>query len=774
MKKLRLPALWVAIPALAIAVAAAAVSANVSFRSGLVVAFAGALVLGLLVEYRLSGIVSVLVRIARGDRYANLPPAIGDGTMQRFDDAAEAMRSALVDADTVMVDRDRRVTESKLRHAGRVFITRRFQGAIGDVVSAVTQADERIRVTATDLAERNRDMSMRVSNAAQSAEAAADNAAHVAAAAHGVREIVLKSGHHVAAARDATERTVAELKHADETVRSLSDAAQKIDVVINLIQKIAGQTSLLALNATIEAARAGETGRGFAVVAGEVKELAQQTAHATGEIRTQIHGIQTAVQQTAEAIAAVSQSVNATSAVNRDLNAMLERQISELDHIGDEAAGVATTVSRAIPDIQSAIAEVAQAGEMVLGTADDLLNSSHSLVTSVKSYFTDLDHDAIRIGILHSLSGTLTASERPLQQVLVMLIEQLNQAGGLLGRPVEAVILNPCSHAETYAELALTMLKQHNVAAIFGCWTSASRKCVIPVIERENGLLFYPSQYEGEEESPNVCYLGATPRQQALPAIDYLLDEGRRRFFLVGTDYIYPHTTNSIIKGYLASRGIAADAISELYVPFGEKIWRETIEKMRRFGSRGDAAIVSTISGDSNVHFFREFARQGIRANDLPVMTLSIGEAEMTALSGVNMDGHLAAWSYFGTIDTVPNRAFAEQWRSFCGNPAAMTNDPMEATLIGFHLWAQAVAKAGTTETGAVRAALAGMAFAAPSGFTVRMDEKNHHLHKPAFIGRISARGDIFPVWNSGGVLPPEPWSRWLGDSKSAIFAKAS
>jgi urea transport system substrate-binding protein len=772
--KLRRPALWVAIPALAIGTAAAAVSADGGFRSGFLVAIGGAFALGLFVEYRLSGIVSILVRIARGDRYANLPPAVGDGTMQHFGDAAEAMRSALVDADAIMVDRDRRVTESKLRHAGRVFITKRFQGAIGDVVSAFTEADERIRVTASELATRNRDMSVRVSSAAQSAEAAADNAAHVAAAAHDVRGIVLRSGHHVAAARDATERTVAELKHADGTVRSLSDAAQKIDVVINLIQKIAGQTSLLALNATIEAARAGETGRGFAVVASEVKELAQQTAHATGEIRTQIHGIQTAVQQTAEAIAAVSLSVNATSAVNRDLNAMLEQQIAELEHIGDEATGVATTVSRAIPDIQSAIAEVAHAGEAVLGTADDLVNRSQSLVTSVKAYFTDLDHDAIKIGILHSLSGTLTASERPLQQVLVMLIEQLNNAGGLLGRPVEAVILNPCSHAETYAELALTMLKQHNVAAIFGCWTSASRKCVIPVMERENGLLFYPSQYEGEEESPNVYYLGATPQQQALPAIDYLLDEGRRRFFLVGTDYVYPHTTNATIKGYLASRGVVADAVSELYVPFGEKIWRETIEKMRRFGSRGDAAIVSTISGDSNVHFFREFARQGIRAQDLPVMTLSIGEAELPALAGVEMDGHLAAWSYFGAIDGADNRAFIDQWRTFTGNAAAVANDPMEATLIGFSLWAQAVAKAGTTDTNAVRAALAGLSFRAPSGFTVRMDETNHHLHKPAFIGRINKKGEIIPVWKSGGLVPPEPWSQWLAESKGAIFAKAS
>jgi urea transport system substrate-binding protein len=772
MKTLRLPALWVAIPALAIAVAAAAVSATGSFRLGLAIALAGACVLGLFVEYRLAAIVSVLVRIARGDRYATLPAAIGDGTMQRFGEAAEAMRQALVDADAIMVDRDRRVTESKLRHAGRTFITERFKTAISDVVSTVTGADVRIRTTATDLAQRNRDMSARVACAVRSAEAAAENAGHVASAARDVRGIVQQSGDHVAAAREATERTAAELKRADETVRSLSQAAQRIDAVIDLIHKIAAQTSLLALNATIEAARAGEAGRGFAVVAGEVKDLARQTAQATTDIRSQIQGIQAAVQQTAGAIAAVAQSVNATGAVNRDLNAMLTRQIAELDHIGDEAAHVATIVGRAIPDIQNAIADVAQAGGSVLGTADDLLARSQALVTSVKRYFSDLEHDAIRIGILHSLTGTLTASERPLQQLLVMLIEKLNRDGGLLGRPVEAVILDPGSQPQNYAKLAHEMMQEHGVAAIFGCWTSASRKCVLPVLERENALLFYPSQYEGEEESPGVYYLGATPQQQAVPAIDYLLAQGRRRFVLVGTDYVYPRTTNAVIRNFLKWRGIADHAVSEIYVPFGDKLWRERLDAICKLGRHGDAAVVSTISGDSNVHFFRAYMRRGLKAADLPVMTLSIGEAELPALAGVDMDGHFAAWSYFGAIDNPANRDFVARWRGFVGDATAMPNDPMEATWIGFHLWAQAVAAAGTTETGAVREKLAGLRLQAPSGFTVRMDDSNHHLHKPAFIGRFTADAHILPVWNSGGLVPPEPWSPWLERTRAP--AKAS
>ena len=309
-KTFRRPALWIALPALAVSAVSVAATTSAGVNAGIAAGAIGALLLGLFTEYRLAGIVATLVRIARGDRYAALPEAIGDGTMQRFGDAAEAMRSALIDAETVAIDRDRSVTESRLRQAGRVFITKRFQSAVGDIVSAFTSAGDRIRVTAADLAARNRDMSEKVAQAAQSAKAAAGDAAHVAAAAHGVREIVVQSGRHVAAAREATERTLAELRYADETVRGLSDAAQRIDMVIKLIEKIAGQTSLLSLNATIEAARAGETGRGFAVVASEVKELANQTGQATGEIRTQILGIQNAVHETAEAIAAVSRSVD--------------------------------------------------------------------------------------------------------------------------------------------------------------------------------------------------------------------------------------------------------------------------------------------------------------------------------------------------------------------------------------------------------------------------------------------------------------------------------
>jgi urea transport system substrate-binding protein len=488
-------------------------------------------------------------------------------------------------------------------------------------------------------------------------------------------------------------------------------------------------------------------------------------------------GIQTAAQEMAQAISSVSRSVDETSAVNRDLNTMLERQIAELDQIGEGANSIARAVRAALPEIKSAMSEVTGASEEVLGTADDLAARSTSLVTSIRGYFSDLDHGAIKVGILHSLSGTLTSSERPLQQLLVMMIEELNKAGGLLGRPVEAVIHDPRSRPEAYAELARAMLVEQGVAVIFGCWSSAARKQVLPVLERENGLLFYPSQYEGEEQSPQVVYTGATPQQQAIPAMDFLLARGHRRFVLVGTDYVYPRTTNAVIKGYLAAQGVP-HAVEEIYARPGEKHWRETMQHIEQFAASGGAAIVSTISGDSNVSFFRELSRRGIRADELPVMTLSINEAELSALSSQAIEGHFAAWSYLSTLENPENLAFVECWRRFTGNPAAFTNDPMEATWLGFKLWTAAVTAAGTTDVDAVRAALRGSEMPAPSGFTVRVDPADQHLHKPAFIGCMTGDGRLLPVWKSAGLMQPQPWSAWLLPSTPApdkvVLARAS
>jgi len=757
------PALWIALPSFVVSLLAiGSLVLHVHPLVAIVIAMIGAFLVGWFAESRLARIIGSITSIARGDRYTSLPQLVGDGAIHNFAPAAETMRTALIEADTLAVDQRRRETEARLHHAGQVFFTGNFRHGVETVVNAFTSAGERIRGTAAELAQSNEQMARQVSEAAHAAAQAANDVAAVATAARDVRALAMESARQVAEARAATKQTTAELTRADETMRTLGQVAQRIDDVIKLIQAIARQTSLLALNATIEAARAGEAGRGFAVVATEVKDLSRRTAQATEEVGAQIHGIQQAVLDAAEAILAVDRSVTAMSGLNETINQVLEQQVARLDHIGGEATKVAETVNRALPGIRSVVGDVADAGDAVLSTADDLINRAQSLVSSVSRYFADLDHGSIKIGILHSLSGTLTTSERPLQQLLVMLIEKLNRNGGLLGRPVEAVIMDPRSDTQAYAEQAQALLRDHKVAAIFGCWTSASRKKVLPVLEAHSGLLFYPSQYEGEEQSPRVIYTGGTPRQQALPAIDYLLASGRDRFFLLGTDYLYPRTTNAILRGYLRSRGIADTAIEELYTPFGEKAWGEIVTRTRRFAALGRAVTVATLSGDSNVLFFRERARQGLNAEILPVMSLSIGEAEMPALAERRLKGHMVAWNYLQTIDAPENRAFVAEWREFTGDPRAMTNDAMEASWLGFQLWAAAVTDARTTDVEAVRKALAGRSIRAPSGFDVRLDPESQHLHKPTVIGRLDDAGTIDVLWTSAELIPPEPWSPWL------------
>jgi urea transport system substrate-binding protein len=283
---------------------------------------------------------------------------------------------------------------------------------------------------------------------------------------------------------------------------------------------------------------------------------------------------------------------------------------------------------------------------------------------------------------------------------------------------------------------------------------------VLPIVERDNALLFYPSQYEGEESSRNIFYTGATPPQQAIPAVNFLRGQGIRRFFLVGTDYVYPRTTNAVLKGYLASQGLTE--VEERYTALGKADWRTVVEDIRRFARGGRTAIVATISGDANVHFFRELANQEIAAADIPVMSLSINEAELPALMRSNVGGHFVAWNYLHAVETPENRTFIADWRRFTGKPDAMTNDPMEATWIGFNLWVAAVAAAGTTDIAKVRAALGGRRVTAPSGFSVQMDAETHHLFKPVMIGRIGEDGRILPVSVTEGLVPPEPWSPWL------------
>jgi len=379
----------------------------------------------------------------------------------------------------------------------------------------------------------------------------------------------------------------------------------------------------------------------------------------------------------------------------------------------------------------------------------------------------------IKIGVLHSLSGTMAISETVLKDTVLMAVDEINAKGGVMGRPLEAVVVDPASNWPLFAERARQLLTQDRVAAVFGCWTSVSRKAVLPVFEELNGLLYYPVQYEGEEMSPNVFYTGAAPNQQAIPAVEYLLSEdggSAKRFVLLGTDYVYPRTTNRILRAFLRSKGIPESDIMEEYTPFGHSDYQTIIGRIRRFASEGKkTAVVSTINGDSNVPFYRELGNQGIRATDVPVVAFSVGEEELRGVDTRPLVGHLAAWNYFMSLNNPVNEEFKRKWAAFARarniaghRDRPLTNDPMEATYVGVNMWKQAVEKARSVEVDAVRVAMRGQTFQAPSGFELKMDERNHHLHKPVVIGEVRADGQFNVVWRTRSVIRAQPWSPFI------------
>ena len=376
--------------------------------------------------------------------------------------------------------------------------------------------------------------------------------------------------------------------------------------------------------------------------------------------------------------------------------------------------------------------------------------------------------DPIRVGVLHSLSGTMAISETTLKDTVLMMVEELNASGGLLGRPVEAVVVDPASDWPLFAEKARELVEKEKVAAVFGCWTSVSRKSVLPVFEELNGLLFYPVQYEGEESSRNVFYTGAAPNQQAIPAVEYLMSDeggGAERWVLLGTDYVYPRTTNKILRAFLNANGVADDDIMEAYTPFGHSDWQTIVADVSAFASAGKAtAVVSTINGDANVPFYKELANQGIGAEDVPVVAFSVGEEELSGLDTEPLVGHLAAWNYFMSVDAAENDSFIDAWHAFIDNDERVVNDPMEAHYIGFRMWAQAVRQAGTTDVDAVRQAMYGQTVTALSGYEVTMNT-NHHLSKPVMIGEIQDDGQFDIVWQTDGVVIGDAWSDFIPES---------
>ncbi|MBP7640368.1 MAG: urea ABC transporter substrate-binding protein [Thauera sp.] len=380
--------------------------------------------------------------------------------------------------------------------------------------------------------------------------------------------------------------------------------------------------------------------------------------------------------------------------------------------------------------------------------------------------------DTIKVGILHSLSGTMAISETALKNVALMTIEEINAGGGVLGKKLEPVVVDPASNWPLFAERARQLLAQDKVAAVFGCWTSVSRKSVLPVFKELNGLLFYPVQYEGEELEKNVFYTGAAPNQQAIPAVEYLMSEeggGAKRFVLLGTDYVYPRTTNKILRAFLKSKGVSDADILEDYTPFGHADYQTIIARIKQFAAEGKkTAVVSTINGDSNVPFYKELGNAGLKATDVPVVAFSVGEEELRGVDTKPLLGHLAAWNYFMSVDNPQNKAFIEKYRAWAKKNAVpnadtvVTNDPMEATYVGLHMWKQAVEKAGSTDVDKVIAAMGGQTFKAPSGFTLTMDATNHHLHKPVLIGEVRADGQFDVVWQTQQPIRAQPWSPFI------------
>ncbi len=399
------------------------------------------------------------------------------------------------------------------------------------------------------------------------------------------------------------------------------------------------------------------------------------------------------------------------------------------------------------------------------------LGMSAAITACFASSFAFAQAKTVKVGIMHSLSGTMAISETVLKDVALMAIDEINAKGGVMGAKIEPVVVDPASNWPLFAEKARQLLTQDKVAVTFGCWTSVSRKSVLPVFEELNGLLFYPVQYEGEELSKNVFYTGAAPNQQAIPAVEYLMSKdggGAKRFVLLGTDYVYPRTTNKILRAFLKSKGVADKDIDEKYTPFGHADYQTIVADIKKFSAGGKTAVISTINGDSNVPFYKELGNQGLKATDVPVVAFSVGEEELRGVDTKPLVGHLAAWNYFMSVKNPSNDAFKAKWAAYAkakklpGADKPLTNDPMEATYIGIYMWKQAVEKAKTFDVDKVITAVGGQTFTAPSGFPVKMDEKNHHLHKPVLIGEVKADGQFNVVWKTKGPIKAQPWSPFI------------
>ena len=399
----------------------------------------------------------------------------------------------------------------------------------------------------------------------------------------------------------------------------------------------------------------------------------------------------------------------------------------------------------------------------VIGCSADSPESSSSATPSS----TPSAGEAVKVGILHSLSGTMAISETSLKDVVLMAAEEINATGGVLGKQIAPVVVDPASDWDLFAEKARHLITEEEVAVTFGCWTSVSRKSVLPVFEQYNQLLFYPVQYEGEEQSLNVFYTAATPNQQLVPAAEYMMREGAKKFYLLGTDYVFPRTANKVLKAFLKSKGVPDENVIEEYTPFHHQDYQTIVGNIKKFAAGGDACVLSTINGDSNVPFYKEFANQGLTSGDCPIMAFSVAEDELRAMDVPPLVGHLACWNYYQSIDSPSNREFVTNFKKFCaknnlpGGMSRVTDDPIEAAYFGVYVWKAAVEKAQSFDVDKVRQAVYGLEFDAPGG-RKQMDVANQHTLKPVYVGEIMASGQFKIVWQSDGLVKPDSYSRFL------------
>lgn len=720
--------------------------AIVVFSGSFLVSFSAALVmLGFCLDLLdVERAVTTLERIAKGDRFVAFPRAWLRGrTCAVIAEAGERMRADLIEADAAIADQRRMLAEARIRRDGATFFTMRFQESVARAVSEFQNQGAAICATVEGLAGHNAGLIRKADDVSSAATAHTDDVKAISQAAADIADLVAATSQEIAGSRTTREAVLDELEHARVTIQRLTQASTEISTIIDAIRSVSSQTSLLALNATIEAARAGEKGLGFAVVAGEVKTLATRSEQATETIRLQIEEIQDVVHETSAVIEKIMREVASLTAAHDAFSGSLSVSAQAIESVGSRADSVVTRVVDALPDLAAGVGRIEESGRAVLDNARSLLDGSEKLVQEFRSFFADLASGSIKVGILHSLSGTLTAQERPLHDFLVGLVEETNKAGGLLGRPLEALIVNPRAEAEAYARGARALFEA-GAAVVFGCWTSQSRLAVAPVVREARGLLFYPSQYEGGGESPGVVFTGATAQQQAWPALDYLFQSGFRRLVVIGHPSAYSRGTHQRIREYAAVLGLSI--VRDIEVPDRKPDWHGVVRALSRIPGGGGLAVVSTLSGDATASFLWELDDYGFGSDRLPVLSLSVGELEVAAFAKGLGRGRFVAWPYLQSLDTPHNAAFLELWRRICGDPTAVANDALSATYLGFRLWKNAVLRAGTIDPMIVRRTLVGMEVEDPSGLFLNVTP-DLHLTLPAFVGRIEADGTIPVVW---------------------------